>query len=123
MRDFQIQIERLTEKPERFAFEASPDWWDEREQESRELLCEVEAPFSFELVASRSRDDVLIEGEIRGQVGVECSRCVKRYPQPLRDTFRLVLNPAKGHEAPDPEGERGLAQHGVCLGEDLDAGL
>ena len=26
MRDFQIQIERLTEKPERFAFEASPDW-------------------------------------------------------------------------------------------------
>jgi len=123
MSDFQIQVERLTEQPDRFEFEASGDWWADREPPSQDALCEIEMPFHFVLTASRLRDDVLIEGEITGRVGLECSRCAKRYPHVLRDTYRLVLKPSKGREPADPEGERGLAQNGICLGEDLEAGL
>ena len=32
-----------------------------------------------------------------------------------------MLEPLGG-QAPDPEGERGLAENGVCLGEDLEVG-
>jgi uncharacterized metal-binding protein YceD (DUF177 family) len=35
----------------------------------------------------------------------------------------LVLSPSKGHQPVDPEGELGLARTGICLGEDLEAGL
>jgi uncharacterized protein len=33
-----------------------------------------------------------------------------------------MLEPEQGREPTDPEGERGLAESGVCLGEDLEAG-
>ena len=123
MSDFEIQIERLSDQPERFEFEVREGWWAERERASETQTCLVEAPFRFQLRASRSRDDVLIEGELDGLVGLECSRCAKRYSQPLRDTYRLVLAPARGRAPADPEGESGLAKNGVCLGEDLEAGL
>ena len=123
MADFQIQVERLTETPLRFEFEATADWWANRGSVNREESCEIEQPFRFELVASRNQDNVRIEGDVTGRVVLECSRCAKRYPHALRDTFRLFLNPAKGHAPPDPEGEQGLAQYGVCLGEDLEEGL
>jgi len=123
MSDFQIQVERLTEQPARYEFEASREWWADREPVTEEPLWEIETPFRFTLTAARVRDDVLIEGEITGRVGLECSRCAKRYPHKLRDSYRLVLSPSKGHQPADPEGERGLARNGVCLGEDLEAGL
>jgi uncharacterized metal-binding protein YceD (DUF177 family) len=61
-------------------------------------------------------------GRLEGKVTLECSRCAKRYPHSLRDEFRLMLEPEQGREPTDPEGERGLAESGVCLGEDLEAG-
>jgi uncharacterized protein len=123
MSDFEIQIERLTDRPEHFRFEVSEGWWAEREGVAEAEACVVEAPFRFDLVASRSREDVLIEGEVEGHVGLECSRCGKRYSHALADTYRLVLSPARGRAPADPEGEKGLARNGVCLGEDLEAGL
>jgi uncharacterized protein len=123
MADFKIQVERLTDQKERFEFEADARWWAERDVPSSEDLCEVERPFLFVLEASRTSDDILIEGEIEGQVGLECSRCARRYPHTFRDTYRLVLEPVKLNKPSDPEGERGLAENGICLGEDLEAGL
>jgi uncharacterized metal-binding protein YceD (DUF177 family) len=123
MSDFQIQVERLTEQPAGYEFEASREWWADRESVTQEMACEIETPFRFRLTAARVRDDVLIEGEITGRVGLECSRCAKRYPHTLRDSYRLVLSPSKGRQPADPEGDRGLARNGVCLGEDLEAGL
>ncbi|MBJ21732.1 MAG: hypothetical protein CL933_20180 [Deltaproteobacteria bacterium] len=123
MPDFLIQIERLTEEPKRLEFDVSGTWWGDRERATQTEMCEVEEPFRFVLSASRVQDEVFIEGAVSGRVGRECSRCVKRYPHPLHDTYRLALSPIKGHESVDPEGKRGLAQNGLCLGEDLEAGL
>jgi len=123
MSDFEIQIERLSDRPQQFEFEVREGWWAAREQASETGTCQVEEPFRFRLRASRSRDDVLIEGEVDGRVGLECSRCAKRYSHALHDSYRLVLEPARGRAPLDPEGESGLARNGVCLGEDLEAGL
>lgn len=127
MPDFRIQVERLTDRRERFTFAVSPGWWRAREPEGQAGECVVEHPLEFALDASRAGDDVLIEGELAGQVGLECSRCAKRYDHALREPYRLVLEPfaaARGDRAAlDPEAERGLAENGVCLGEDLEVGL
>ena len=122
MPDFRIQIERLTARPEPFAFEVSTDWWAARSEGREDELCEAEEAFGFELTAARAGDDVVLEGECRGRVALECSRCGKRYPHALREPYRLVLEPLGADGAPDPEGERGLAENGVCLGEDLEVG-
>ena len=122
MPDFRIQIERLGDRREKFVFEASPAWWADRSETREDEVCVAEAPFTFELTASRAGDDIVIEGECRGRVALECSRCGKRYPHALREPYRLVLEPLGAAAAPDPEGERGLAENGVCLGEDLEAG-
>lgn len=136
MPDFRIQIERLTDEQERFEFEASPEWWSAREPESEETPVSAEIPFRFELKASRTGEEVLIEGDLEGRVLLECGRCAKRYPHVLREPYRLVLEPHRlgddqqgsrstfdGAGGLDPEGERGLAENGVSLGEDLEAGL
>jgi uncharacterized metal-binding protein YceD (DUF177 family) len=135
MSEFKLLIDRLTDKPQRFDFEADARWWsaraalDEERGEGR-----LEQPFRFELAASRLGDGILIEGRFEGGVSVECSRCTRRYAHALRDTFRLVLKPVKdtergegwgegrSRESIDPEGERALAENGLCLGDDLEAG-
>jgi uncharacterized protein len=122
MPDFRIQIERLTGRPAPFRFEVTPGWWAARAGAREGELCEAEGPFEFTLTACRAGDDVVIEGECRGRVALECSRCGKRYAHALREPFRLVLEPLSAASALDPEGERGLAENGVCLGEDLEVG-
>ena len=121
MPDFRIQIERLTDRKERFDFEVPAAWWIARNEVEGDDAVVAEAPFRFGLEASWVSDDIVIEGDLEGEVGLECSRCGKRYPHALREPFRLVLEPLGG-QAPDPEGEKGLAENGVCLGEDLEVG-
>lgn len=122
MPDFKLPIERLSEKSEAFRFEATRGWWEAREAVAEHEICEVEEPLVFDLEARLVGDSVLLEGGLSGWVSLECSRCGKRYPQPLRDEFRLILEPAQGREPVDPEGVRGLVENGVCLGEDLEVG-
>lgn len=145
MHGFTLDVDRLSGDPERFVFEVDAAWWAARESEGQRERCEVETPFRFELQAVRVGDDIVLEGEFEGRVGLECSRCAKRYSHALRDPLRLALSPVKGRSSSpgtasraeskagtgagttgaggmDPEGERALAENGLCLGEDLDAG-
>ncbi|MEZ4333509.1 MAG: YceD family protein [Myxococcota bacterium] len=132
MPEFKLLIDRLTDRPQRFDFEAAPGWWtDHAGSESPGDEGVVDRPFHFTLSASRLGEDVLIEGSMSGGLVAECSRCTRRYAHALRDTFRLVLKPLKddgrsgtrAHPGDiDPEGERALAENGVCLGDDLEAG-
>ena len=122
MSDFKLPIERLSEQAEAFRFEATAEWWNARESVGEREICEVETPFVFDLEARTVGESILLEGALSGRVALECSRCGKRYPHALRDKFRLMLEPAQSREPGDPEGVRGLAESGICLGEDLEAG-
>jgi uncharacterized protein len=126
MSDFKLLVERIREKPESHRFVASAGWWRGRSTAPERDTVEVEAPFVFDLTAVRVGEDLLLEGTLSGEVLFECSRCAKRYPHALRDEFRLLLEPAdkrgQAREPEDQEGARGLAENGLCLGEDLEAG-
>jgi uncharacterized protein len=123
MGDFELAVDRLTEVAAHYAFEADAAWWAQRELEGEDGLCRVETPFRFGLEVARIREQIILEGDLVGCVGLECSRCAKRYSHALRDSYRLVLSPAKDREPVDPEGAESLAATGLCLGgEDLEAG-
>jgi uncharacterized protein len=122
MSEFKIQVDQLSEKGKDYRFEVSGDWWAEREPDSESPASEVAEGFEFFVEATRTRDDILLSGRLEAKVLLECSRCAKRYSHVLRDTFRLALEPAKGREPIDLEGVQGLAESGVWLGEDLEAG-
>lgn len=119
---FKLTVEQLGSEPEHHAYAASAEWWAARDEHERDELCEAETPFAFAVEVARVRDDLLLQGRLEGLVALECSRCAKRYSHALRDSFRLLLSPAAEREAVDPEGERGLARNGLCLGEDLETG-
>ncbi|MBK7948648.1 MAG: DUF177 domain-containing protein [Deltaproteobacteria bacterium] len=131
MSQFKLLIDRLTDRPQRFDYEAPPEWWTHRAgEDDRPGEGEIDRPFRFELTARRLGEDVLVEGSLEGGLSAECSRCTRRYAHALRDTFRLVLEPygedlrgsARAHDSIDPEGDRALAVNGMCLGDDLEAG-
>lgn len=120
---------KAAERAENYQFEVSAEWWQAREAEASAGFLEIETPFHFDLAAEAVGEAVQIEGNFQGKVALECSRCAKRYSHTLGEAFRLVLESAKtartsGSNAGglDPEGEQALAKHGLCLGEDLEAG-
>lgn len=117
-----ILVDRLDDSPEAFHFEAEPAWWHEVQARVPELA-EVEArSFHVDLEAHRMGQDVYLEGVIEGRFEFGCSRCLARYGQPLREPFRLVLEPAGERVPADPEAAAALARDGLCLGEELETG-
>lgn len=131
MPEFKLLIDRLTDMPQHFEFEAPARWWSARVGDEEAVGdARVERPFGFGIEANRRGECVSIEGTLVGGISVECSRCTRRYAHALRDSFRLVLEPLvedmwgdeRAREAIDPEGERAIAENGICLGDDLEAG-
>ena len=132
MSEFKLLIDRLTDSPQRFAFEAAASWWSARAGGDEAVGdARVERPFRFMVAAHRLKGEgVLVEGALEGDISVGCSRCTRRYVHALRDSFRLVLKQIKedmwgderAQEAIDPEGARAIAENGICLGDDLEAG-
>jgi uncharacterized protein len=118
-----LLVERLSHSPQAFEFEAGSAWWRAAIPEHRDLPRELEEPFVIAVAAHRMGDDLYLEGEVRGHVSLECSRCLARYRHALREPFRLVLEPAGNREPSDPEGAEALARYGMCLAEELEAGI
>lgn len=116
-----IDVDRLTESPRTFDFEAGSGWWRGVAAQG-ELPSGLEEPIYLTLSAYRLVDDLLLQGEIRGSLPLECGRCLARYGHALRESFRLVLEPAGDREPADPEGAGALARYGIYLAEELETG-
>jgi uncharacterized protein len=117
-----IHLERLTEAPSRFAFEADTAWWRAVMPAHRDLPRDLDQPLQVRVQAYRMGDDVFLEGGIEGALELECGRCLARYRHAVCEPFRLVLEPAGARQPADPDGVQALARDGVCLGEDIEAG-
>ena len=138
MGEFEVAVEQLGPDPENHVFEGSEAWWAARDGSAASEDAEGEGggdavvrPFRFRLGIVKESHDLHVTGDFDGEMSLSCSRCAKRYSQVLRDEFRLILSPIhgseRGHDGPameslDPESARGLAESGICLGEELEAG-
>jgi uncharacterized metal-binding protein YceD (DUF177 family) len=103
-------------------FEATAEWWLGRSAAAADDEIEILEPFVFDLTVSKMGEDLLIEGTMQGAIRTACSRCVERYREPLRESLRLVLEPAGDRIPAEPEAARSLAQEGMCLGDELELG-
>lgn len=117
-----LSIDRLTSTPSPLEFQGDSAWWRAAELPQRSLPRELLEPLRFVCQAHRMGEDVYIEGEVSGNVELECGRCLARYRHSLHEPFRLVLEPAGDRVPADPEGAEVLARDGVCLGEEFEAG-
>ena len=88
-----ILLDRLTESPTCYRFEADPGWWGQAQTILPELAQASPGSFEFEVAAHRMGADIYLEGLICGELALGCSRCLARYRQPLRESFRLILEP------------------------------
>ncbi len=117
-----LPVERLTESPAPFAFEAGEAWWRDQLADPRALPGAPTAPLQIRLQAHRMGEDLYLEGSVEGELELECSRCLARYRGRLFEPFRLVLEPAGSRLPADPEGAEALKRDGICLGEEVDTG-
>lgn len=117
-----LAVDSLTETPSPFRFTATPAWFLERfpaDARPAEGLTEAVA---IEGRAYRAAADLLIEGRIHGEVELVCSRCLNRFRAPIRESFRLVLEPAGNRVPADPEAAAALASDGLYLGDEAETG-
>ena len=117
-----IPVDRLSETPAPFAFEGDLGWWQRAVRPERGLVRAPLEPFRFRVEAHRMGDDLYIEGVAEAALQLECSRCLARYRQRLREPFRLVLEPAGDRSPADPEAAAALSQNGMCLGDEIETG-
>jgi uncharacterized protein len=117
-----LYIDKLTATPQALVFEASVAWWREHQSRALEIEYEVTSDFCFEIKSHTMGTDVYLAGNLSGEIEVECSRCISRYSQALRDQFQLVLEPARDRTPADPEGAEALARDGLWLGDELESG-
>ena len=117
-----ILPDRLTGTPSPLQFEMGTGWWQEHMPAGRDLPRELAAPFEMALTAHTMGQDLHFEGAIRGEIELECGRCLARYRHRLREPFRLVLEPAGLREPADPEAAAVLSREGLCLGEEFETG-
>jgi uncharacterized protein len=117
-----IPVDRITETPLELHWIASPRWWQERSGEDSELRESLSEPVDLAIRARRMGEDLYVEGDASGALGLTCGRCLTRYRAPIRERFRLVLEPAGARVPADPEGAESLAQDGFCLSDELESG-
>ncbi len=77
---------------------------------------------TLELQARMLSADLYLQGQVDGSSELTCSRCLARYGAPIREQFRLVLEPAGDRIPADPEGAEALAADGLALGDELETG-
>jgi uncharacterized protein len=117
-----ILVDRLKQTPAELSFGPDDPGWAEVLESVAELRGpEAEVP-SVRIRAHRMGQDVYLEGTLEGALSLECGRCLVRYRSPLREPFRLVLEPAGARVPPEPEAARDLARLGMCLGDELEMG-
>jgi uncharacterized protein len=117
-----IPVDRITEQPLALTFEVTPAWWRERCGAEPELGAGLEAPLACAISVHRMGEDLYLEGTLTGELSLECGRCLTRYRAPIRERFRLVLEPARERVPADPEGAEALARDGLYLSDELEAG-
>ena len=117
-----LWTDRLTGTPSALTFEGSPAWWREWVSAANEGPYDVARGFDFELSAHLLREDLYLAGEMVGELEIECGRCVARYRHALRESFSLVLEPARSRIPADPESADALERFGVCLGDVIESG-
>jgi len=117
-----LPIERITTDRVDYRYSASREWWVDWDRAADAATTSLVEDLSLVVAATRSGDEVTLEGSIEGQIEVECSRCLRRYRHALSDTFHLVLEPIGDRRPLDPEGEESLEQYGMCLSDELEVG-
>jgi len=117
-----IPLDLLTVTPTEFSFQGDAAWWRAAMPEPAGLPRALLTPIGFRLEAHRMGEDVYLEGSAEGALELECSRCLARYRHVLREPFRLILGPAGDRSPADPEAAGALANDGVCLGDEIEAG-
>jgi uncharacterized protein len=117
-----ILIDRLRDSPSAHRFEAGDPGWAQVREGVPELAPASDGAPAVELSAHRMGAGAYLEGLLSGALDLECSRCLARYRQALRESFRLVLEPAGSRVPPEPEAAQDLARFGMCLGDELEMG-
>jgi uncharacterized protein len=117
-----LYVDRLKDSPTAYHFDETEAWRTEVEDLVPELRGALAEPIHVDLQANRMGQDVYIEGALTGALDVECSRCLVRYRHPLREPFRLILEPAGNRVPAEPEAAKALARRGMCLGDELETG-
>jgi uncharacterized protein len=117
-----LLVERLSTTPRELSSEGDAGWWGGVVREAVEGEPTLAGVLAFDLRAQKMGENLYLEGEVRGTFECACSRCLARYRHPLREPFRIVLEPASGRVPSEPEGADTLARTGVFLSDELDTG-
>ena len=117
-----LLVHRVSDESSELAFVADARWRDAhlelRGAPGEPSVGDLAVRVSTRMLAA----ELYLEGSLRGDSELTCSRCLARYGAPIRERFRLVLEPAGDRLPADPEAAEALSADGLCLSDELETG-
>jgi len=91
--DLLINIARLREAGLDLRLHLDEDWFADWELEDPDLEFSGPREVDAQVHLERHGLDILVRGHLEGSLQVSCSRCLKRFSQPIEADFDLLLAP------------------------------
>lgn len=117
-----VLVERVTAAPQHLSFLGDSGWWNAAMPPQPGLPSDLGRPIAVECDVHVMAEDLFIAGSIDGEFLLECGRCLARYRHVLRESFRLILEPAGDRNPSELEAAAALSSEGMCLGDELESG-
>jgi uncharacterized protein len=106
MREFVLKLQDIDDSGKHYAFRVDSAWMDAALKDDTLSADPDAAVGSFEVHASRSGNDVLVQGQLHTRVVATCSRCLGAAPIDV-DTAVVSLMTCRSAVAAAPVGEPG----------------
>ncbi|HEJ84029.1 MAG TPA: DUF177 domain-containing protein [Desulfobacteraceae bacterium] len=105
-----------------FEFSLNEDWWQSEEPHNGQDIG-LQGPVQVRLKIYRAVNKYVVEGSFEGTLRLSCDRCLRIYPEKIKNDFRVIMAPS----SPDmKESEVELAEDDMDVGlirdEEIDAG-
>jgi uncharacterized protein len=87
-----VKLKSVLQGPCEFDFTLGPDWWRGQERDDRVLG--MDDAFVVHIDISKQGSMFVLDGNLSGNIVMQCDRCLEPYNRPLKADFRLFLTTA-----------------------------
>ncbi len=99
-----IQVNQLTETPQRFELQGGSAWWNEARDQLQEPQVPLKRAWIAPVDAYRIGARLIVRGRLSGVAELQCGRCMSNYAFLVDEALELLLEPAGSADSIPEEG-------------------
>ena len=84
-----VDLKTITDTPRYYKLTHEKGWW--KGTDTNDPILDLSGPLTAHIELSRTSNKYLIKGNIKGEVRVQCDRCLESYNRELDSEFEAII--------------------------------